>query len=421
MCAPRARCWRCPPRDFGAGAAIFAWPSWQPSSRSRRRRTIGGHSRIWRRVGGTWTTRCVRRSRDRSWPTSSGSRRSPRADRRPIWAPRTCSKASRGGAPARPRVAFARPPPFRMSTPPSLFCRPMGRRTALTWPSSTTTSPRSTTRAIGAPFSRRRMSWPRCTRCSSRERGGERRRHYRAVVAEKPEQLSDAQRVRHRVFVEEQGLLAPGHAGLDGRCIDAGDATPGTTHLLVYDDRQPIGTVRLSDRLSVRLSAPGGTGMPRDAGRETPLPGFPFQLGGLPDRAAVGVVERFCVLRRFHGTRVMPALHAGLRAESRRLGLSHWVALANAETNCPVEAGLIFDAALAQGLMSETTTCRPWGAAPRPSGCDRHVYTEAERRQATAGRGSAARTLPLPRPLPWFAAGLGGGYLGRPRYDAPSG
>jgi len=127
------------------------------------------------------------------------------------------------------------------------------------------------------------------------------------------------------------------------------------------------------------------------------------------------------VLRRFHGTRVMPALHAGLRAESRRLGLSHWVALANAETNCPVEAGLIFDAALAQGLMSETTTCRPWGAAPRPSGCDRHVYTEAERRQATAGRGSAARTLPLPRTLALFARRLGARFLGRPLFDATFG
>jgi hypothetical protein len=235
-------------------------------------------------------------------------------------------------------------------------------------------------------------------------------RQYQAIVAVTPAQVADAQRLRYRVYVDEERLLVPGPAcpAQNGLCIDALDADSPTAHILVYAGDQPAGTVRLT--VVARALDLGGAG-----GESETFGGrLPFEVRGLPPVALVGVVERFCVLRRFRGTNVTPALYAGLREESRRRGVTHWLAAVNAETNCPVEAGLVYGVAAARGLVSNVITARSCG--PAPSGqCTRHVYDEAQRRQAGAPGMRAA--LPLPRTLGLFARRLGGRYVGRPIFD----
>src|SRR5689334_5935540 len=140
-------------------------------------------------------------------------------------------------------------------------------------------------------------------------------RAHQSAVAATAAQIADAQRLRYQVYVEEERLLVPSGAPCrhDRRWIEARDFEATTAHLLVYAEGQPVGTVRLSVVAGRREP---GAAPPEMAGGEPAM--LPFEVTGLPRDAVLGVVERFCVLRRFRATNVTPALYAGLRNESRR-------------------------------------------------------------------------------------------------------
>ena len=57
-------------------------------------------------------------------------------------------------------------------------------------------------------------------------------------IASTPAELETYHRIRHQVFVEEQGLF-------DGSDIDSHDANPGVIHVLGWWDDAPVGAVRL--------------------------------------------------------------------------------------------------------------------------------------------------------------------------------
>ena len=57
-------------------------------------------------------------------------------------------------------------------------------------------------------------------------------------IAETPDELATHHRIRHQVFVEEQGLFA-------GSDVDSHDALPSVVHVLGYWDGEPVGAVRL--------------------------------------------------------------------------------------------------------------------------------------------------------------------------------
>src|SRR5262249_23072637 len=84
----------------------------------------------------------------------------------------------------------------------------------------------------------------------------------RYTIARTPQEIADAQRVRLRVYVEEERLL-PASIGHDGREIDARDDREGTTHFLVYvrrarrSRRRPRGRrPRWARRASTRTPPP---------------------------------------------------------------------------------------------------------------------------------------------------------------------
>ena len=64
------------------------------------------------------------------------------------------------------------------------------------------------------------------------------RRKALCVAASTPEELETHHRIRHQVFVEEQGLF-------EGSDVDSHDAEPGTVHVLGLCDGVAVGVVRL--------------------------------------------------------------------------------------------------------------------------------------------------------------------------------
>ncbi|MEM6931923.1 MAG: GNAT family N-acyltransferase, partial [Myxococcota bacterium] len=76
----------------------------------------------------------------------------------------------------------------------------------------------------------------------------------RIKLAEAPLEVHDILRVRHDVFVEEEGYLPPQDAGL---LVDHYDALPTTTNLVATVDGNVVG--------GMRLTLSSDAGMPTDA------------------------------------------------------------------------------------------------------------------------------------------------------------
>ena len=230
---------------------------------------------------------------------------------------------------------------------------------------------------------------------------------YRCTVAGSTEEIRQAQRLRWQVYGEEERML-PRTVALNGREVDARDEGRATSHLLIFRDSESVGTVRL-----VRAGGPGTASDVRAAG------GLGLDLAtkvnldrfARPD-IALGEVTRYCVLRQYRCTAVTHALWQALRAESRRLGITHWVAGANMETNAPEDADLAYQMAKDQGLLSDQS-CAALSSVPAPSPPTRRLYTDEQHRRAAAGD---RRGLELPRVLSLFAKRMGARFIGRPIY-----
>jgi L-ornithine Nalpha-acyltransferase len=227
---------------------------------------------------------------------------------------------------------------------------------------------------------------------------------FRLIVARSEREIADAQRVRFRVYCEEERLL-PVEVAPDGRERDRRDGLESTTHLLVYAGAEPVGTVRLCLANAGSPEQPSGFGLDLEAS---------FTLQGF-ERPGLRLAEitRYCVVRHLRGTRIAPALFAALREASQRLGVTHWVAAANMETDCAEDARIAHRLIETRALLSPAFAAVPRGGAT-PSLAKRFAYTPEERRHASRGELSH---LKLPRTLSLFAHKLGGRYLGAPAYD----
>ncbi len=222
---------------------------------------------------------------------------------------------------------------------------------------------------------------------------------FRCVIAKTMQEIIDAQRLRWKVYGEEEELL-PDSAHSDGREIDARDYSEGTTHFLVYDGPEAVGTVRL-------LEPRGGLGLDLES---------KFDLGALSvPGVAPAEVTRYCVSRRYRCTGVTVALFSGLYAESVRRGVTHWVAGANMGTDCAEDAALAYRVACAQALMNERFHARPRAHELPETPRRRPCYTEEQRSRAQRGELAG---LELPRTLSLFAKRMGARYIGLPTYDA---
>jgi len=227
----------------------------------------------------------------------------------------------------------------------------------------------------------------------------------RLIVARSERELADAQRVRARVYCEEERLLSP-EVAPDGRERDDRDYADSTLHLLMYSDAEPVGTVRLSPATAFPDAASAGFGF--DLETTFALHGFDLKAMRLAE------ITRYCVVRKMRGTRVAPALFAALQIYSMRLGITHWVAAANMETDCAEDAAIAHRVIQAKQLVSPDFAASA-RAGLGPATARRFVYTPEERLLARHGQLSS---LKLPRILSLFAGKLGARYLGSPGYDA---
>jgi len=226
------------------------------------------------------------------------------------------------------------------------------------------------------------------------------------LVATTQRQLDDALRVRWAVFGGELRLLGtPPPARREVNCFDTLDTT---VHLVVYADGRPVGTTRmLLPNPEVARESGGHLGIDLEQ---------KFDLSGVGGAGLVfAETTRYCVLREWRGSEVLLRLQAALYAESRRRGVTHWIASANTETDVWDDALLAWRVAAHRGLVSERWHIRPHEASAPPAMPRAPLYSPAERLRAHEGRLAGLR---LPRTLSFFAQKLGARFVGEPIYDA---
>ena len=230
---------------------------------------------------------------------------------------------------------------------------------------------------------------------------------YRCTIARTPREIGEAQRLRWRVYGEEERLL-PTSVCVEGREIDARDRHDGTVHFVVRAGAEMVGTVRLlraDAREAVRSE--GRVGLDLES---------KFDLSSLRRHDIVPAeITRYCVLRAYRCTGVTPALFSTLRTESLRLGITHWVAGANMETDVAEDAAIVHRVADQKSLISRRFLAETRTRMPLHTPRSRPFYTVEQRRRARAGD---LRELDLPRTLSVFARRMGARFIGAPAYDA---
>jgi hypothetical protein len=225
-------------------------------------------------------------------------------------------------------------------------------------------------------------------------------------VATTQRQLDDALRVRWAVFGEELGLLA-GAASPTRREVSCFDTLETTVHLIVYADGKPVATSRLlMPNPEVALGTAGHLGIELEQKLDLSGVGAPGLL--------FAESTRFCILKRWRHSEVVLRLQAGLYEESRRRGVTHWIASANMETDSEEDARLVFQLAARRGWLSQRWRVRarmPAEAPPVPSA---PLYTPSERAR---GRQGLLDGLRMPRVLTLFAQKMGARFIAEPLYD----
>lgn len=233
------------------------------------------------------------------------------------------------------------------------------------------------------------------------------------AFAKTEREIRDAQRVRFRVYVEEEGLSTRHGSGreLDE---DARDFCANTSHVVVYDSVEPVATVRL-----VR---PQTCADPERALRELDLSSR-FRLDGFAGEALrPAEVTRYCVLRRYRGSRAAALLFRSLLAASTEHRITHWVAAANTQTDSALDAEILYPLAMSRGLTTTRFTARAIQRVEAHQGgqepcrvTETRIYTPDQ--LALAARGEYDE-LELPPVLSLFARRMGARYMGAPVYDS---
>ena len=231
--------------------------------------------------------------------------------------------------------------------------------------------------------------------------------HWRWRVATTQRDLDDVARIRWAVFGGEMGLL---HAQWsvsrrEMTCIDTLDTT---VHLLVHAGSEAVATMRVAlpnAEVAANLGGTVGLEMAQrvDLSRVI-LPGMSF-----------AEPSRFCVLPKWRRTEAVTWLQTAMYTESRRRGVTHWIASANLETDSPEDALLSWQVAASRGWLSprwRVDVPDPWQAPVHPRN---RFYTPEERARAEQGQLDGLR---LPRSPSLFASTMGARFISEPLYDA---
>ncbi|RKH18702.1 GNAT family N-acetyltransferase [Corallococcus praedator] len=224
-------------------------------------------------------------------------------------------------------------------------------------------------------------------------------------VADTQRELDDALRVRWEVFGVELRMLGDKkpQAPREANCFDT---LPTTAHVVVYSGEEAVATARLL-LPNAEVAASAGSLLGLDIERKLDL----------SEIAAPGRVfaetTRYCVRRDWRNSAVL-RLQACLYRESRRRGVTHWIAAANMETDSVEEASLIYRAAARRGWVSDRfhVRTREFPPPPREPVAMRLGPTELER-----ARHGALDGLKMPPVLSLFADKMGARFIGPPHYD----
>ncbi|MBN8227499.1 GNAT family N-acetyltransferase [Corallococcus macrosporus] len=224
-------------------------------------------------------------------------------------------------------------------------------------------------------------------------------------VATAQRELDDALRVRYQVFGEEMRMLGPKRPRAP-READCFDTLRTTSHVVVYSGEEAVATARLL-MPNAEVAAFADTLVGLDIEKKLDLSGIVA-----PGRV-FAETTRYCATRGSpHSTALR--LQAGLYRESRRRGVTHWIAAANMETDCPEEADLYFQAAAHQGWVSSEFRVRTREFPPPPTEPRAARLTAKQRAHARQGHLDALR---MPRILSLFADKMGARFIGPPHFD----
>ncbi|NRD62805.1 GNAT family N-acetyltransferase [Corallococcus exiguus] len=231
--------------------------------------------------------------------------------------------------------------------------------------------------------------------------------HWRWRVATTQRELDDVARIRWAVFGGEMGLL---HAQWsvsrrEMTCIDTLDTT---VHLLVHAGSEAVATMRVAlpnAEVAANLGGTVGLEMAQRVDLSRVIqPGMSF-----------AEPSRFCVLPKWRRTEAVTWLQTAMYTESRRRGVTHWIASANLETDSPEDALLSWQVAASRGWLSprwRVDVPDPWQAPVHPRN---RFYTPEERARAEQGQLDGLR---LPRSPSLFASTMGARFISEPLYDA---
>jgi hypothetical protein len=226
-------------------------------------------------------------------------------------------------------------------------------------------------------------------------------------VATTQRQLDDALRVRWAVFGAEMRLLE-GPVPPAPREVSCFDTLETTVHLVVYADDTAVATARLLlPNPEVSLATGGHLGIELEQKLDL------SEVGGAGLRFAEST--RFCILKSWRHSEVLLWLQAGLYKESRRRGVTHWIASANMETDSAEDAHLVFQVAAYQRLVNPRWRLRLRTPVQPPAIPSALFYTDLERAHARQGRLDGLR---MPRTLLLFAHKMGARFVAGPLYDA---
>ncbi|ATB34439.1 GNAT family N-acyltransferase [Melittangium boletus] len=218
--------------------------------------------------------------------------------------------------------------------------------------------------------------------------------------------LDDALNVRYAVFGSELGLLG-GSALAAPREVNCFDTLETTSHVVVYADEVPVATTRLLLPNQEVARATGGR--------------WGLALEDKVDLSSVGGTgllfaesTRLCILHPWRHSEALLWLLAGLYWESRRRGVTHWIASANMETDCGEDARLIHQVAKHKGWLSQRWHVPNHPSPPPPETPLVPLYSEWERAGARRGQLDGLR---MPGVLSFFARKMGARFISEPIYD----
>jgi len=226
-------------------------------------------------------------------------------------------------------------------------------------------------------------------------------------VATTQRELDDALRLRWAVFGGELQLIS-GKAPPSRREVSCFDTLETTVHLIVYADREPVATLRmLLPNPEVARAIGGQLGLELEQ---------KLDLSGVVGPGRVfAETARFCVLEQWRRSEAVARLQAGIHEESRRRGVTHWIAAANLDTDSAEDARLIYQVAAHRGWLSPRWRVRVPVPAEAPAIPSDPFYTPVERARARQGQLDGLR---MPRAPILFARKMGARFIAEPLYEA---